>query len=160
AAGPQDSGFGGFGGFGGGLPAGMPDMPGMPGLPGLPAGMPRLNGPGAMGDPFSGGLTGEQRRILDYAKQHDDGAAITLAVNSPAMATASYIINTDETVIGMGGFMGADNSPSLDQLAGWVAEGKLKCVLSSAGGGMPSFGGGSFGDMAGGMQARQQWIAQ
>jgi hypothetical protein len=45
------------------------------------------------------------------------------------MSMASYIIGTDETVIGMGGFMGADNSPSVAQLTGWVAEGKLKFVL-------------------------------
>lgn len=150
-------------GFGGGMPAGMPGMPAQ--LTGMPAGMPGMGLPGAnalgsMGDLFEGELTDEQRRILDYAKQHGDGAAITLAVNGPAMAMANYIISTDETVIGMGGFVGADNSPSVDQLAGWVAEGKLKFVLSGA---SEPFSGGSLGggpfDMAA-MRDRREWIEQ
>ncbi|MER6791863.1 hypothetical protein [Amycolatopsis mediterranei] len=119
-----------------------------------------------MGNPFSGGgLTDEQRRIVDYAKRHSDGAAITLAVNSPAMMSANYIIGTDETVIGMGGFMGTDPSPSLDQLTGWVADGRLKFVLSSASGASAAppgrgFGGGMSGDMGALMGQRQQWVEQ
>jgi len=160
AAGPSGGGFG-------GAPRGMGGMAGSPG--GLPAGMELPAGrelPGgtapAAGNPFSGGeLTAEQRRILDYAKQHGEGAAITLAVNGPAMSMASYIIGTDETVIGMGGFMGADNSPSVAQLTGWVAEGKLKFVLG--GGATPAAGGAVRGmgmDMGTGMQDRQQWTEQ
>src|ERR1043166_1584894 len=101
------------------MPAGMPEM-----------GLPGAGGGRAMGNPLSGELTAEQRRILDYAKQRSGGAEITLAVNSPAMTTASYVIGSDDTVIGMGGFMGTDNTPSVGQLAGWVADGKLKFVLS------------------------------
>jgi 4-amino-4-deoxy-L-arabinose transferase-like glycosyltransferase len=155
SAGPANSGFG----------PGMAGMAGIAEAMGLPTGQNAppsgLGFPGAngMGNQSSGGLTDRQRRILDYAKQHGNGAAITLAVNSPAMASANYIIGTDDTVIGMGGFMGADNSPSVDQLAGWVAEGKLKFILS--GGGMSApIGGGAFGDMASRTQERQQWIDQ
>jgi hypothetical protein len=63
-----------------------------------------------------------------------------------------YIMGSDEVVIGMGGFSGSDNAPSVDQLRSWVAEGKLKFVL---GGGdqMGGRGPGGRGD-----NGRQEWI--
>jgi hypothetical protein len=108
-----------------------------------------------MGGRDSGQLTDEQRRILSYAKQHGNGAAITLAIDGPAMSASSFVLGTDETVIAMGGFMGSDDSPSVSQLQQWTAEGKLKFVLGSTGGrmGMPGREGGA-------QEQRQQWIKQ
>ncbi|MCR6488795.1 glycosyltransferase family 39 protein [Amycolatopsis sp. OK19-0408] len=76
-------------------------------------------------------LSAEQRRILDYARR--DGTEITLAVNAEAGTVAPFLIDSDATVIGMGGFGGRDNAPSVAQLDRWLAEGKLRFVLSSAG---------------------------
>ncbi|MEU5869442.1 glycosyltransferase family 39 protein [Nonomuraea sp. NPDC047529] len=145
AAGPSN-GFGGpmlvVGGRGG-------SGGGPPGLPGLPG--PR---PGA-GGPMGGGatLTAEQRGILDYAVAHSGGARIKLAVNAPAMGVAAYIMSSDETVIGMGGFMGADPAPSVAQLDRWVKAGQLRYVLSGSVP-QPMTGGGG-----GAARARTAWIS-
>jgi hypothetical protein len=106
-----------------------------------------------MGGPGGGReLTDEQKRILAYAKEHGNGAEITLAVAGGAQAASPYIMNTDEVVIGMGGFSGSDNAPSVDQLQQWVSEGKLKFVLSGGDRGGPGGGRDSNG--------RQEWIQQ
>ncbi|WP_246292376.1 hypothetical protein [Lentzea indica] len=99
-------------------------------------------------------LTDEQKRILKYAKEHGGGAEITLAVAGPAQAASPYIMGSDEVVIGMGGFSGSDNAPSVDQLQTWVTEGKLKFVL---GGGDRMGGGGPGGRDSSG---RQEWIKE
>ncbi|MEU4251468.1 glycosyltransferase family 39 protein [Amycolatopsis sp. NPDC026612] len=122
------------------LPAAGP-APGPAGPAGLVA------GPGPMPPPSSGGpqprlvlsggggdtakLTGEQRRILGYARRN--GTEITLAVNAEAGAVAPFLIDSDALVIGMGGFGGRDDAPSVAQLDRWLAEGRLKFVLSGAG---------------------------
>ncbi|WIY06689.1 glycosyltransferase family 39 protein [Amycolatopsis mongoliensis] len=97
-------------------------------------------------------LSSEQRRILDYARR--DGTEITLAVNAEASAVAPFLIDSDATVIGMGGFGGRDNAPSTTQLDGWLAEGKLRYVLSGAGAvpGMPQ--------RSAVQGERQRWIEQ
>ncbi|MFG1642882.1 ArnT family glycosyltransferase [Amycolatopsis sp. NPDC049252] len=132
---------GGTGGFPGGAGAGFPG-----------GGRPEMPGGGGFGA-MDGKLTDEQRRVLDYAKQHSGGAEITLAVDGSASTVASFVIGSDETVIGMGGFMGSDDSPSVGQLQQWTAEGKLKFVLGGSGGGMPGMSGGA-------VQRRQQWTEQ
>lgn len=148
AAGPN-SGFGG-GGIGG--PQGLPGG-GMADAGGPTGGMAGMTGM------TRGELTDSQRRILDYAKQHSQGAAITLAVDGSASMASSFIIDSDETVIGMGGFLGTDDSPSIGQLEQWTADGTLKFVLSSGSGG--GFGGGMMPGVSGGAaQQRQQWIQQ
>lgn len=81
----------------------------------------------------SGALTADQRRILDYAKSHSSGAEITLAVEGGAQSAKTYIVATDETVVGMGGFDGRDPAPSTDQLSAWVRAGKLRFVLTGGG---------------------------
>jgi 4-amino-4-deoxy-L-arabinose transferase-like glycosyltransferase len=112
----------------------------------LPAAGP-ASGPGAPPPPSSSGgpqprlvlsggdgtttLSDEQRRILDYARRN--GTEITLAVNAEAGAVAPFLIDSDATVIGMGGFGGRDDAPSVTQLDRWLAEGKLRFVLSGAG---------------------------
>jgi 4-amino-4-deoxy-L-arabinose transferase-like glycosyltransferase len=80
-----------------------------------------------------GELTADERKILDYAKSHSSGAEITLAVEGGAQAATPYLVATDETVLGMGGFDGKDPVPSLDQLSTWVREGRLRFVLTGGG---------------------------
>ncbi|WP_232836972.1 ArnT family glycosyltransferase [Lentzea terrae] len=106
-----------------------------------------------MGGPGGGRaeLTDEQKRILAYAEEHGNGAEITLAIAGSAQAASPYIMSTDEVVIGMGGFSGSDNAPSVEQLQQWVSEGKLKFVLS---GGDRGPGGGRND------HGRQAWIQQ
>ncbi|MFD2473344.1 ArnT family glycosyltransferase [Amycolatopsis silviterrae] len=104
-----------------------------------------------MADLMNGKLSAEQQRILAYAKQHSGGTAITLAVAGPAMTASSFVIGSDETVIGMGGFLGSDDSPSVGQLQQWTAEGKLKFVLGTTG--TRGMGGGA-------EEKRQEWIKQ
>jgi hypothetical protein len=114
-------------------------------------------------------LSPDQRKIIDYAVAHDNGAEIALAVEGGATAASAYVMHSDATVVGMGGFMGSDNAPSTDQLQQWVTDGKLKFILGS--GRMGGFGGlaggqggtaGGFGGFGGGgaQQERTQWIQQ
>jgi hypothetical protein len=73
-----------------------------------------------------------------------------LAVEGGAMLSSPYIINSDASVIGMGGFMGGDNAPSVDLLTSWKAQGKLGFVLSQAPkSATPAKGAGSPGPAAG-----------
>ncbi|WP_410644918.1 ArnT family glycosyltransferase [Amycolatopsis sp. lyj-346] len=99
-------------------------MPGPAAAPGGP--QPRM----VLGGGGDGGakLSDEQQRILGYAREN--GTEIALAVNSEAGTVASFIIGSDATVIGMGGFGGRDDTPSVAQLDRWLAEGKLRFVLS------------------------------
>ncbi|WP_410571320.1 ArnT family glycosyltransferase [Amycolatopsis sp. cmx-4-61] len=111
----------------------------------LPAAGP-ATGPGAAPPPSPGGpgrklvlsggdgtatLSDEQRRILEHARRN--GTEITLAVNAEAGVVAPFLIDSDATVIGMGGFGGRDNAPSVPQLDRWLADGKLRFVLSGTG---------------------------
>ncbi|MGF7239443.1 MAG: hypothetical protein ACQSGP_31475 [Frankia sp.] len=101
-------------------------------------------------------LTDEQRRILDYAEKNGD-APIKLAVNGDAGSVAPFIIDSDATVIGMGGFGGRDDAPSVEQLARWAADGRLTFVLSSAAnGGTQRYGVAP----SAAQQERQRWIEQ
>ncbi|MGW6446568.1 ArnT family glycosyltransferase [Lentzea sp. NPDC055074] len=97
-------------------------------------------------------LTDEQRRILSYAKENSGGAKITLAVAGSAQMASPFIMNSDEVVIGMGGFSGSDDAPSVDQLQAWVSSGDLKFVL---GGGDRM---GARGPDGRGDNGRQEWI--
>ncbi|WP_410614378.1 ArnT family glycosyltransferase [Amycolatopsis sp. lyj-109] len=182
AAGPS-GGFPGAGRMGGGMRQGQ--LPGLPSgtggfpsngqVPGMPTGgqVPQqpgggrpadAGGPGAgmAGNMFGGaaGLSTEQRKVLAYAEQHGGGAAITLAVDGSAMMAAPYILGSDDTVIGMGGFSGTDDSPSVGQLQRWVADGTLRFVLSPSSGMGAGGPGGMFGGAGGAASARSQWIEQ
>jgi 4-amino-4-deoxy-L-arabinose transferase-like glycosyltransferase len=112
--------------FGGGKSA-----PGMPTPAQLREYMSNGRIPG--GRNFGGGpLSPDQTGVLDYVTRNAHGARIALAVEDGTWGSASYIINSDVTVIGLGGFWGTDDSPSVDQLAGWKNRGELGFVLSEA----------------------------
>lgn len=120
---------------------------------------------------MSGSLDAEQRRILTYAQAHSGAARIALAVEGGAMAAESYLLGSDATVIGMGGFSGGDPAPTVQQLAQWVGQGQLRFVLIAERGGMRPPGGaaaarqrtggfaGFFGRSAATAQ-RVQWVQQ
>lgn len=132
AAGPAAAGMPGLSGAPGG-----PGGPGAPGGPGGPVRMPSGGGTqprlvlGGGGGDGTAELSATQRRILDYARRN--GTEITLAVNSDAGSVAPFLIGSDAMVIGMGGFGGRDDAPSVAQLDRWLADGKLRFVLSNAG---------------------------
>jgi 4-amino-4-deoxy-L-arabinose transferase-like glycosyltransferase len=158
----------------GGLPSGMPSgMPsgrptqgadGMPGAPGGSSsndrGTPSFPGagsgraPGGRGGFGSGELTADQRKIVQYAVEHAPDARIKLAVEGGALNASAFILGTEETVIGMGGFTNSDNAPSVAQLEKWTKNGELRYVLGSGtnGGGLPGLSGGY-------TEQRSDWIA-
>lgn len=115
------------------------------------AGGRQVGGFAGFGGAGGASLTAEQQRIVDYVVRNAPNARIKLAIAGSSMAAAPFIINTDQTIIGMGGFFGADNAPSVNQLAQWVASGQLRFVLltgSSRDGG--PVGGGPGGGPGGG----------
>lgn len=108
---------------------------GAPSFPGAGSGGATA-GRGAFGD---AGLTADQRKILQYAVKQSPDARIKLAVEGGAMSASTFILGTDETVIGMGGFTNSDNAPSVAQLEKWTKSGELRYILGSDtnGGGVP-----------------------
>ncbi|KUL21438.1 hypothetical protein ADL15_50735 [Actinoplanes awajinensis subsp. mycoplanecinus] len=149
-------------------PAGLPDQPGAAGLPDMPGGAGPADLPGGVGFPGGGGrmpggfggsqgLTAPQRAILDFAVDGSGDARIKLAIEGGAMAASAYILDSDATVIGMGGFSGMDDAPSLTQLQKWVGAGELRYVLGTAMG--RGMGGREMpGTDAGPAQQRSAWL--
>jgi hypothetical protein len=73
-----------------------------------------------------GDMTVAQPTILAYAQANSGGTRITLAVAGGANAAEAYLIHSDATVIGMGGFSGQDPAPTVATLAQWVQRGQLQ----------------------------------
>jgi 4-amino-4-deoxy-L-arabinose transferase-like glycosyltransferase len=110
-----------------GRPGQLPPRQGPPGQagPGAPA-LSIVGGPqGGQG----GELSARQRAILDYVRREAPDTEIALLTGG-AQGAAGYLINTEETVVGMGGFSGGDPAPTAAQLARWVAEGRARFVLA------------------------------
>ncbi|MFD7500339.1 ArnT family glycosyltransferase [Streptomyces sp. NPDC059850] len=144
-----------------GAPSGMPDLGGGSGGndSGGAGNLRGADGMGGMARLMGGtGLSADQRKILDYAVEHSGSARISLAAEGGAMAASSYILNSDATVIGMGGFIGTDDAPSVRQLRTWTEKGELRYVLGSE----PGSRGVGPGAMMGGADSpatqRTQWI--
>jgi 4-amino-4-deoxy-L-arabinose transferase-like glycosyltransferase len=111
-------GFGGFGGFGGPGGGGPPLLAGGQGAPG---------GGGGFG--FGGGGSALTQTIA-YAGAHGGG---TIAVSSQSTAAPS-IISSGADVVGIGGFSGRETSVSATWLAGEVAAGRIRWVVTNGGG--------------------------
>jgi len=177
----------GLGGFGGGAAGGRGGQGGLGGRGGNGGGFPGGGFAGGGQGAFGGGnrgttgadeaasaaaaafgrgqstLTAEEQRILAYVTRNAPNARIKLALEETSMQAATWIINSDATVIGMGGFGGTDNAPTTAQLSNWVASGQLKYVLAQATttGGRGGFGGGGgFGRGGAAATARSQWVRQ
>ena len=109
---------------------------------------------GGMGGGRAGDLAADQRQILTYAVANSAGAPIVLAVQGGAMAAEPFLIHSDATVVGMGGFSGQDPAPTVATLAQWVQQSRLRFVLDGARG-MTGRGG------RGGVSTqRTQWVQQ
>ncbi|MDA3629570.1 glycosyltransferase family 39 protein [Saccharopolyspora sp. WRP15-2] len=109
-------------------------------------GMPPPGGDGKqrrlMGEMGGASLSADQRKLLDYVQAQAGGIEVPLAVEGGAMGASSYLINSDVTVIGMGGFSGGDDAPSVARLTEWKQSGQLGFVLLGGGpGGMQPPGG-------------------
>jgi 4-amino-4-deoxy-L-arabinose transferase-like glycosyltransferase len=107
---------------------------------------------GFRGGPGGSALTTQDRQILAYVTRNAPDARIKLALEEPSMQAATWIIDSDVTVIGMGGFMGTDDAPTTAQLANWVATGQLRFVLAQRAGGFARGGATS--------TARSAWVKQ
>ena len=87
--------------------------------------MPRGGGMGG------GGISDE---VIAYLQENQGSAKYLLAAVG-SQTTAQVIIDTGEPVVTIGGFGGSDPAPTASQLAEMVADGELKYVLLSDGGG-------------------------
>jgi hypothetical protein len=124
AGGPQGL----FGGGGQGavqIPGAAPSRP----AGGFGGGL--FGGGGLGGGLFGGGL--DLGAAESYARSHGGG---TIAVASQQDAAQAIIAN-DAAVAGIGGFTGQESEPSVAWLAGEVASGQIRWVLSS---GIPTTG--------------------
>ncbi|QUH04541.1 glycosyltransferase family 39 protein [Saccharopolyspora erythraea] len=148
-------------GMGGANPtAGPTSMGGPPGGPGRGGGPMGGQPPGDAEQPaddggqrrrgFPGGgpgggdsLSEEQRRLLDYVVANAGGLPVPLAVEGGSHGAASYLINSDVAVVGMGGFMGSDDAPSTALLSQWKQAGQLGFVQLGGGPGDPGAGPGT-----------------
>lgn len=154
-------------------PPGVPG-PGMrpPGVGGdggqLPGGPP-FGRDDRRGGPGGASLSADQEELVDYVQAQAGDLTVPLAVDGGSMGASAFIIGSDLTVIGMGGFSGGDEAPSVAQLAAWKRSGQLGFVLLGGGpGGMrgpggPGLPGGPDADLPGGpggqaRVARQEWV--
>jgi 4-amino-4-deoxy-L-arabinose transferase-like glycosyltransferase len=94
-----------------------------------PPGHARGTVPARPQDAMAGELTAHQVAILAYAQAHSGGSRITLAVEGGARAAEPYLIHSEATIIGMGGFSGQDPAPTAATLAGWIQQRQLRYVL-------------------------------
>ncbi len=95
-------------------------------------------GPGG-GSGDTGSVSGETISYL----QANQGSAKYLVAASGSQTTASIIVASGEPVVTIGGFNGADPTPTVAQLAAMVEGGELRYLLVTDGGGRGGPGGGS-----------------
>jgi 4-amino-4-deoxy-L-arabinose transferase-like glycosyltransferase len=123
---------GGPGGGGGRFGGGTGRPPG-----GRPAGMPPGGAAQAGGPPAGGGMGGDASvttEMLSFLEK-SQGSAKYLVAATGSHTTAPIIIETGKAVVTIGGFNGADHSPTVTQLEQMVAKGELKYVLVGGQGG-------------------------
>jgi 4-amino-4-deoxy-L-arabinose transferase-like glycosyltransferase len=99
---------------------------------GGPAALSFAGGPGGPGGPGGGPGFGGQSltQALDYAAQHGGG---TVGVSSQTGAS-STIIGSGANVAGLGGFSGRESEVSVKWLAQAVKDGRIRWVMTDAGG--------------------------
>ena len=116
---------------------------------GGPAAVPRWRGAGSSGT--------ADRALTRYLTSHRGSAEYIVAAFG-SQSSASIIIATGEPVITIGGFNGGDPAPTLTQFEHLVAEGKVRYVLVSSGGGPGGGAGGGPGGGAGGTSSISTWV--
>jgi 4-amino-4-deoxy-L-arabinose transferase-like glycosyltransferase len=119
---------------------------------GMPMGGGTRTGTAGGGPQRAGGFTGpggnvstalsaDERKLYDYVKARQGGAAYVLATDGWTSASP-YILATGDKVMPMGGFSGSVPQPSLGGVESLVHSGGLRYVLvSGAGRGFPGMGG-------------------
>jgi 4-amino-4-deoxy-L-arabinose transferase-like glycosyltransferase len=127
----------------------------------LPPELLALTDPEHTGPVRAGGFAGhemspENAAALAYAREHADGAPITLLTEGGGLASSEFILDSDEAVVGMGGFLGADPVPSVGTLTAWQRDGTMRFVLSAAPG--PDRVGGIAGMGGAEARARVDWV--
>jgi len=80
-------------------------------------------------------LSEGQRNLVAYLKKQDLNSKILLAAHS-SWEVNSYLINTDENIVSLGGFMGKDPIFSEAQLLEMVEKGDLVYFISNSGKGI------------------------
>ncbi|HEY6318575.1 MAG TPA: glycosyl transferase, partial [Acidimicrobiia bacterium] len=102
-----------------------------------------------------GASTSADAALLAYLEAHR-GSAKYLVAAFGSQSSASIIIASGQPVITIGGFNGADPAPTLAQFERLVAEGQVRFVLVTNGGGP----GGGFGPggASGSGSAISQWV--
>jgi 4-amino-4-deoxy-L-arabinose transferase-like glycosyltransferase len=122
---------------------------------------------GAFDDGFGGGLRsvpggfpGDPAGTNDALAQYllaNRGVATWLVAVSSASQAGPLQLATGVPVMAMGGFMGADPAPTLEELQGYVRDGSLRFVLLGGRNGGPGgfFGGDGQGSVAG---ERTAWV--
>ena len=121
------------------------------------AGGPPTSGQQATGLPGDGGGLGgnsSDTALLNYLVANRGSATWIVAADS-AQEAGSIELATGLPVMAMGGFTGSDPAPTLAQLEGYVASGKLTFVLESGGTGGGLGGGGLGSDTS---SARDSWV--
>lgn len=112
-------------------------------------------GPGRGG--FPGDAAGTSDTLVDYLLDNL-GDATWLAAVSSANQAGPLQLASGVPVMAMGGFMGSDPAPTLDQIQAYVRDGRLRFVILGGGpGGGPGgfFGGDGQGYVAG---ERSTWV--
>jgi len=110
--------------------------------------------PGAGG--FPGDAAGTNDTLAQYLVANRGDARWLVAVSSASQAGPLQLA-TGAPVMAMGGFMGSDPAPTLEQLQGYIRDGSLRYVLLGGRGGGPGgfFGGDGQGNVAG---ERNRWV--
>lgn len=101
----------------------------------MPYAGPELAGNSGMGRGFSGGqadgIQSKTSGLEQYLVSHYQEGSF-LVVSQRSGDVAQYIIDTGLPCYAYGGFLGSDNSLTLDQLKNYVAEGKITYFLVSS----------------------------
>ncbi|HSO93069.1 MAG TPA: glycosyltransferase family 39 protein [Candidatus Dormibacteraeota bacterium] len=132
---------------GAGFPQGGPPPFAADGPPSFAGGGP---GPGGGAGPGGGGQV--DKALISYLEAHMGSATWLVAVNGANQA-ASIELATGKPVMAMGGFIGSDPAPTLDQLKALVHSGQLRYIIVGGQGGP---GGGSASSAA----SISSWVQQ
>lgn len=103
------------------------------------------------------GLSDQQLSMLDYVRDNAGDTRIPLAIEGGSIEVSTYLLYSDTTVVGLGGFIGADPSPTANDLSRLRDAGELAFVYSAGDPRMvvDMFGGG--GETA---MERANWVAE
>jgi len=131
---------------------------GPPGAAGAHAGATGAGAaPGATGTPGAPGGS-LSRTTLSYLEAHQGSARYMVAAVGSSTA-ANIALDSSRNVIDMGGFMGSDPSPSLQQLERLIAAGQLRYVLLNTGQrGTAAGGPGGSSAATAATETRDRWI--